>query len=100
MANNITINSKWWLQSDIRRILNAEERGVFIDLLALANESSVCGVICRAKGIPYTNDYLSTYLNTSSDLIDKTMAKCIDSGIISSDNNGCFIINSWSKYYV
>ena len=100
MSKTLTINSKWWLQGDIRKLLSVEERGVFIDLLALANESSERGVICRAKGIPYTMDYLSTYLNTDSQLIELTIAKCINREIISNDKYGCFVVNSWNKYNV
>lgn len=100
MYGIVKINTKRWLEGDIRKLLNASERGILIDLIAVANESSERGVICTDSGVPYTLDYLAGYLSVDKDLLDLTIAKCISSKqeIITVNNRGCFVIKGWVKY--
>ena len=101
------INSKHWLSGSIRIQLTPSERSVWADLLALANESRERGVICRAKGLPYSMEYLSTYLAVDIELLQSTIDKCLqdynadeDKTRISIDEYGCIVINNWGKYQV
>ena len=101
------INSKGWLTGSIRAQLTPAERGVWADLLALANESRFRGVICRAKGIPYTREYLAQYLEIPLELLNTTIYKCVkDENAddprtrIMIDESGCIVITNWDKYQV
>lgn len=70
--------SKGWLDGSIRQQLTAEERSVWADLLAFANECRERGVIARAKGIPFTREYLAARFSISLELLNSTIAKCQD----------------------
>jgi hypothetical protein len=104
---NFLINSKHWLSGSIRIQLTPAERSVWADLLALANESRERGVICRAKGLPYSMEYLATYLSIDIELLQSTIDKCLldynaddDKTRISIDEYGCIVINNWNRYQV
>ncbi len=99
------IHSKGWLTGSIRAQLTPAERGVWADLLALANESRIEGVVCMAKGIPYEREYLADILRIPVDLLNSTIDKCIkDENAddprtrIMLDDAGCLIIANWEKY--
>lgn len=101
--------SKGWLTGSIRVQLILEERAIFSDLLAMANESRVRGVICRAEGIPYTREYIASFLEVPLDLLNSTIDKCSLDRNASNCNNpedtriivapdGCLIMSNWEHY--
>lgn len=99
------MHSKGWLTGTIRANLEIEERSVWADLLAMANESRVRGVICRAVGIPYDRTYIANYLDIPLDLLNRTIEKCQDDlnmrdelHRIELDKDGCLIITNWDHY--
>lgn len=99
------MHSKGWLTGTIRANLGIEERSVWADLLAMANESRVRGVICRAKGIPYDREYIASYLGIPLELLDRTIAKCQDDQNmrdelhrIELDKDGCLVVTNWDHY--
>lgn len=101
------INSKHWLTGSIRIQLTPAERSVWADLLALANESRVRGVVCRTSGIPYSREYLATFLCIDIELLNSTIAKCVQdenaddpNTRIQIDEDGCIVIVNWDKYQV
>lgn len=101
------INSKGWLTGSIRQQLNSAERGVWADLLAMANESRFRGTICRAKGIPYQREYLAAYLEIPITLLNSTIEKCSKdenaddpNTRIMFDDTGCIVIANWDKYQI
>jgi len=53
-----------------------EERSIFADLLAFANECRERGVIARAKGIPFTREYLASRFDVPVELLNTTITKC------------------------
>lgn len=99
------MHSKGWLTGTIRAFMTMEERSVWADLLALANESRVRGVICRAKGIPYDRAYLAQWLGVPLEALNSTIEKCcmdqnVDNDLhrIEIDESGCLHITNWGKY--
>ncbi len=99
------IYSKGWLTGTIRATLTPAERGVWADLLALASESRVRGVICRAKGIPYEREYLAQLLAIPVELLNSTIYKCSQDenaddprARIVFDNSECLVVSNWDKY--
>lgn len=97
--------SKGWLTGTIRADLSIEQRSVWTDLLAMASESRVRGVICRAKGIPYDRAYIANFLGVSLELLNSTIEKGLgdkndmdDSHRIELDDAGCIVIANWDKY--
>ena len=101
--------SKGWLEGSIRQQLTIEERSVFADLLAFANECRERGVIARAPGIPFPRQYLADRFGVSLELLNSTIEKC------SKDSNdperhskpghrievlpdGTLVITNWAEY--
>ena len=99
------VYSKGWLTGSIRAQLTPAERSVWADLLAMASESRVRGVICRARGIPYTREYIASFLEIPIELLNSTIEKCSKdenaddpTTRIMFDGSGCIIIANWEKY--
>lgn len=99
------LHSKGWLTGSIRSQLTPAERSVWADLLALANESRIRGIICRALGIPYTREYLAQYFLVPLEVLNSTIEKCSQDknttdgkGRIELDSDGCIIITNWKEY--
>jgi len=99
------VNSKGWLTGSIRAQMSPEERGVWADLLALANESRTRGIIQRANGIPYEREYIASLLGVSVDLLNSTIEKCVNDVNADDPNTrimineyGAIVIANWEKY--
>lgn len=99
------MHSRGWLTGSIRENMTGEERSVWADFLAMANESRIRGVICRAEGIPYSREYIANYLGVSVELVNSTIDKCKndknsqdDLHRIELDEVGCIIITNWRNY--
>jgi len=103
------LHSKGWLTGSIRQQLTAEERSVWADLLAMANECRTRGVIARAQGIPYSREYLANHFGVSQELLNSTIEKCradandpgrsIREGHrIEVLEDGTIVITNWEQY--
>lgn len=101
------MHSKGWLDGSIRQQLTIEERSVWADLLAFANESRHRGVIARAPGIPFTRDYLAARFGVSVDLLNSTISKCSDDANspdmpdgnrLEVQEDGTIVIGNWERY--
>lgn len=99
------VHSRGWLTGTIRDNMTIEERSVWTDLLAMASESRVRGVICRAEGVPYTREYMASFLGVPVDLLNSTITKCMadknaqdEQHRIEIDATGCIHIANWGKY--
>ena len=86
-----------WLHGSIRWQLDAEERGTWADLLALAGQCRQDGVIADNDGKPYPREYIAGQLFISRDLLDRTIAKCQAEGRIV-DQDGVLTIVNWKVY--
>ena len=103
------MHSKGWLDGSIRQQLTIEERSVWADLLAFANECNERGVIARAKGIPFAREYLAARFDIPVELLNSTIAKCqadendTSSGMpeghrIEISEDGTIVIANWERY--
>ena len=103
------MHSKGWLDGSIRQQLTMEERSVWADLLAFANESRQRGIIARAKGIPFTREALASRFGVPLEVLNSTIAKCqVDANDPSTgvpDGNrlevledDTIVITNWERY--
>lgn len=86
-----------WLKGSIRFDLNSEERGVWVDLLALAGNCRQDGIISANQSTSYPHSYIAGILNIPEQLLDHVLEKCKQSGRISENEHGIKITN-WGKY--
>ncbi len=78
-----------WLGDQAVRRLTPAERGVWIDLLALAAGASPVGYVCDDRGRPLTLDAIARVTNVSSiDDLAKLIAGILDKGAASRDRSG------------
>lgn len=78
-----------WLGDQAVRRLTPAERGVWIDLLALAAAASPVGYVCDDRGRPLTLDAIARVTNASSvDELAKLIAGILDKGAASRDRSG------------
>jgi len=71
------LNSKGWLEGSIRVTMTSEQRGVWIDLLSLANESRLRdGTLRYAENLPMDRAWIASKLQISLDLLNTTIEVC------------------------
>lgn len=103
------MHSKGWLDGSIRQQLTMEERSVWADLLAFANENRQRGVIARAKGIPFTREALAARFDVPVEILNSTIAKCEadkndpeggmpDGNRLEVQDDGTLVISNWERY--
>ena len=76
------------LDGSIRYQLQADERGVWYDLL---NFSAICanpGTIADKDGRPYPHSFIANRLNISLELLEQALKKCKEEGRIREDDGG------------
>lgn len=113
---NITMGYEWfkmyskgWLDGSIRQQLTLEERSVFADLLAFANECRERGVIARAQDIPFTREYLAARFDVPVNLLNSTILKCQNDANDTRKGmpeghrlevleNGVIVVTNWEQY--
>jgi len=86
-----------WLHGSIRWQLDAEERGVWADLIALAGECGKDGRICDNDDRPYPRDYIAGQLNIKEELLGATIAKCRADARLD-DRDDMIVITNWKAY--
>jgi len=85
------------LDGSIRWQLEPDERGVWYDLL---NYSALCsnyGSIADRDDRPYPHSFIANRLNIPVELLERTLAKCIEEKRLAEDDKGIHVTN-W-KYY-
>ena len=103
------MHSKGWLDGSIRQQLTMEERSVWADLLAFANESRQRGIIARAVGIPFTREALAARFEVPVEILNSTIAKCEldkndpegampDGNRLEVQGDGTIVISNWERY--
>ncbi len=87
------ISSTRWFWSDwlgdaaVRRLTPAE-RGIWIDLLALASVGNPTGYVCDSKGTPLTLGEIARVCNASADEVEKLITAIEEKGAASRDRAG------------
>ena len=85
-----------WIFGSTRIELSPPERGVFIDLLVLGAKDN--GFIRANETTPFLQVQLAGLLNIPIELLQSTIAKCIEYGKISEPSMGIYQICNWDKY--
>lgn len=92
---------KMWVQESLTGTLRFDftpaERGVFYDLMLLAGNCRLDGVIAAGVGVPYPHAWIANTLNIQVKLLDDTLRKCTDTGRMEENGDGIHILN-WDKY--
>jgi hypothetical protein len=86
-------STKWfwsdWIGDEAVRRLTPSERGVWIDLLALAAVGSPVGYVCDAQGRPLTLEEIARVTNAASpDEVAKLIVGILEKGAASRDRSG------------
>jgi len=79
--------SDWLGDQEVRR-LTPEERGVWIDMLALAAAAQPFGYVCDGKGRALTDEEIARVTGCSPEAVAKLIAGIIDKGVASRDRTG------------
>ncbi len=85
------------LRGSIRDELTVEERSVWFDLLLMAGDSRVDGIICATARKPYTHRRISQMLDIPLALLTRSLAKFTEQGKITEDAAGIHI-TKWHIY--
>jgi len=89
--------SREWLEGSIRFDCDSKERGIFTDLLALANESVNRGIIQVNEITPFPHSWLASKLNIPLEEFENTLNKFTKQERIRETEFGIEIINF--KFY-
>jgi len=85
------------LTGTIRFDFTPAERGVWYDLLILAGNCRMDGIIAAGPGKPYPYNWIAGTLNVPLELLESTLEKCRLSERIYENNDGIHILN-WHRY--
>ncbi len=85
------------LDGSIRYQLEADERGVWYDLLNFAAICNKPGSIADKDERAYPLTFVANRLNITLELLEKTVKKCSEEGRIKVDEQGIHITN-WTAY--
>jgi len=85
-----------WIFGSTRIELDPAERGVFIDLMALAAKDD--GYVRANPNMAYLPHQLAGLLNIPIDLLNQAIEKCIQFKKITRDENGILYVSSWGNY--
>lgn len=86
------------IDGSIREDLEADERGVWYDLIIYSAKCRVPGVISANETEPISRRRLAGILNITDELLDRTIKKCERAGRIKADKKGLLTIANWNKY--
>lgn len=86
-----------WIMGSIRTDCTPEERSIFTDLMAMANESRDRGVIQANPTTPYQHSRLAEILNVTEELLERSLQKFTTQGRIHENSVGITITNF--KFY-
>lgn len=79
--------SDWLGDQEVRRLTPAE-RGVWIDMLALAAAASPFGYVCDGKGRPLTFEEIGRVTSASPEAVSELIAGILEKGAASRDRTG------------
>ena len=85
------------LEGSIRYQLEADERGVWYDLLNFAALCITPGTISDNDNRPYPHPFIANRLNVDLELLERTIQKCKEEGRLSENNDGIHMTN-WKFY--
>lgn len=77
--------------------LEPAERCAFYELVYLAGLCGQEGLIADRDQRPYPHSYIAHEIHVSEELLERTLAKCLEEGRISENEHGIYITN-WKAY--
>ena len=86
------------LDGSIREDLEADERGIWYDLIIYSARCRHPGTISSNETQPISRRRLAGVLNISEKLLNRAIAKCVASGRLKIDEKGLIHIVNWAKY--
>lgn len=93
---------KFWvsecIDGSLREQLEADERGVWYDLIILSARCRVPGIISSNEKEPMSHRRIAGILNIRGELLERTLKKCLEQERISIDGKGLIAILNWRKY--
>ena len=100
------VDTAGWLEGSIRSDLDMEQRGIWIDILALASRCRLRdGTLRFAEGKPMSRERIAAILNVPLDKLDKTIEICSEDKNIYDDKHrleiwedGTIQITNWERY--
>jgi len=85
------------LRGSVRFDFTPAERGVWYDLVILAGNCRIPGVISANESTPYPHSYIAGLLNIDPGLLETTLEKCKRSDRIKETKRGIELVN-WEHY--
>ncbi len=85
------------IRGSIRTTLTPAERSVWYDLLLMAGDSRVDGVICATKGVPYPHRHIANTLAIPLPLLQSCLKKFKEQERVTEDGEGIHILK-WHLY--
>lgn len=79
--------SDWAGDQEVRRLTLAE-RGLWIDLLALAAVGKPYGYVCDQRGNPVSYEEIARFTNSSPTEVESLIANILEKGAVSRDRTG------------
>lgn len=100
------LDSKGWLDGSIRIQMTPDQRSVWADLLALANECRLRdGTLRFAEGLPMDRQWIADRLKISIELLNETIDVCVNDKNRNDNkhrieiwNDGTIQIVNWEQY--
>lgn len=87
---------KWIFGSTRIELNDPSERGIFVDLLAIATKHG--GYIRANESTPYVPEQLAGLLLVDVKLLNRTIEKCIEHGKLERLQNGTLKVVNWESY--
>jgi len=102
----LKVDTSGWLKGSIRKQLTPAQRGVWMDILAMAGDCRLRdGTLRHAEGIPMDRDYIAGVLRIPIELLNETINACqkdknrADSkSRIAIWDDGTIQISNWERY--
>jgi len=85
-----------WIFGSTRLELEPDERGVFVDLMALAAKDD--GYIRANPNMAYLPQQIAGLLNIPVELLERTIEKCVKYKKMVKQKNGILYMTNWDKY--
>jgi len=100
------VDTAGWLEGSIRADLDMEQRGIWIDILALASRSRLRdGTLRFAEGKPMAREYIAATLQIPLEKLNKTIEICSEDKNAYDDKHrleiwgdGTIQITNWERY--
>lgn len=93
---------KFWvdecLDGTVREELEADERGVWYDLIIISARGRKAGIISANETQAISRQRLAGILNISLELLERTLKKAVEQKRIKIDGAGLIEITNWKKY--